>query len=135
MLDLCLLHKPPPLWKLHRGFFARRPRPSSANFHYTTRPAICQAKFAKKMHKFQRPKLCTLTVRPTWTSMAGGHRRSVIRTGQLTLFCPPPGDTQCPPVGDAYRYFFIDTFVSICANCTNTLATLFSPVYWTEPML
>ena len=30
------------------------------NFHYTRSPAICQAKFAKILHKNKLPKLCML---------------------------------------------------------------------------
>jgi hypothetical protein len=35
---------------------------AAPNFHYTTSPAICQAKFAKKVHKNLSRNLCNLPI-------------------------------------------------------------------------
>jgi len=35
---------------------------AAPNFHYTTSPAICQAKFTKKLHKNLSRNLCNLPI-------------------------------------------------------------------------
>ena len=118
-VNCIILEKVPPRGSPLGGHFCAPPTPKQREFPLYHTTSNLSNKIFKKNAQILFPGIVHFDVALQyakvlkWTSMTGGHRRSVIRTGQLTLFCPPHAHTQCPPAVDVNRYFFIDIIVSI----------------------